>query len=489
MQSNINLLFKTIFKFIKIKLFGITSLQDGTDVEGTIDYITTNIDIKGSNIWILFCAAMLASIGLDVNSTAVIIGAMLISPLMSPILGIGLAVGTYDKDILINSLKNFGFAIILSLTFSVIYFTLTPLGLPTSELLARTSPTLLDVGVAFFGGVAGIIATSRKDKSNAIPGVAIATALMPPLCTVGYGIANLDFSIMFGAFYLFFLNAVFISLSTYLIVRLLNFPIKHQIDLTKEIKIKKYVWMFVIIVMMPSLYILYSVVIEARTNKAIQTFMEKEVKNEDYEAIKWEIVKDKDKVKSNLNNKDFETLKLYVVGADVKQTKIEYLENRLKYYNLNDYKLKIIQMNIGDNDKEQIKKELSGEVALSVIKQMQSNNELLNVKRSKLDSLQGVIDDYTMNNNLRLELEKELAIIYPDITNFRYGIITEIDSSQNNNLQNNNLQKDNLQINKIIIADYKGDKKEYKTEVEVKLKKYLQSRLKTENINLIINKQ
>lgn len=462
-MQNLNGFFKIIVRFIKIKILGITSLQDGTDVDGTIDYITKNIDIKGSNIWILFCAAMLASIGLDVNSTAVIIGAMLISPLMSPILGIGLSVGTFDKDILINSLRNFGFAVLLSLIFSTIYFTLTPLGLPTSEILARTSPTLLDVGVAFFGGIAGIIATSRKDKSNAIPGVAIATALMPPLCTVGFGIANLDFTIIFGAFYLFFLNAVFISLSTYLIVRVLDFPIKHQLDIAKEIKIKRYVWSFVIIIMLPSLYILYDVVIEARTNKSIQTFMEKEVKNKDYEAIKWEIIKD--------NN--IESLKLYVVGSDINQSKIEYLQNKLKYYNLSEYKLKIIQMNIGDNDKEQIKRELSGEVALSVIKQMQTNNELINSKKTKLDSLQNVIDDYTMNNQFRLELEQELKVLFPEFDNYKYGIITNY--------------KDNIsELYKLIKVDYKGNTKSKQT-LELKLQEYLKVRLKTEFVELIVN--
>ena len=456
-------LYKTIIKFIKIKLFGITSLQDGTDIDGTIEYITKNIDIKGSNIWILFCAAMLASIGLDVNSTAVIIGAMLISPLMSPILGIGLSVGTFDKDILINSLRNFGFAVLLSLIFSTIYFSLTPLGLPTSEILARTSPTLLDVGVAFFGGIAGIIATSRKDKSNAIPGVAIATALMPPLCTVGFGIANLDLSIIFGAFYLFFLNAVFISLSTYLIVRVLDFPIKHQLDTIKEIKIKRYVWSFVIIIMLPSLYILYEVVIEARTNKSIQSFMEKEVKNKDYEAIKWEIIKD--------NNN--ESLKLYVVGSDINQSKIEYLQNKLKYYNLSEYKLKIIQMNIGDNDKEQIKRELSGEVAMSVVKQMQTNNELINTKKTKLDSLQNVIDDYTMKNDLRLEIEKELNVLFPDFSEFSFGIITYSNDKS-------------LVINKIIKAKYNGNNKS-KQNLELKLQEFLKVRLKTEFVELIVN--
>lgn len=168
-----------ITRFIRLKI----SLRDGTDIEGTIEEISKNVSLRGINVWMLICSAILASIGLDVNSTAVIIGAMLISPLMSPILGVGLAVAIQARGLLKNSLLNLGLATILSLLTSFLYFFLSPLGGITSEISARITPTILDVGVAFFGGIAGIAAGSRKDKTNAIPGVAIATALMPPLCT------------------------------------------------------------------------------------------------------------------------------------------------------------------------------------------------------------------------------------------------------------------------------------------------------------------
>jgi uncharacterized hydrophobic protein (TIGR00271 family) len=210
--------------FTKESFFRLTHLADDTDIEGTISSIRGGIVLKGSNLWVLICSVMIASIGLDLNSPAVIIGAMLISPLMSPILGIGLAVGMNDRSTLALSFRNFALAIVLSMFTAWVYFKITPLGEFTDEMQGRIAPTLLDVFVAFFGGIAGIIAGSRTEKTNAIPGVAIATALMPPLCTASYGLAAGRMDIFGGAFYLFFINAVFISISTYLIVKYLKFP-------------------------------------------------------------------------------------------------------------------------------------------------------------------------------------------------------------------------------------------------------------------------
>ncbi|WP_460879233.1 DUF389 domain-containing protein [Pontibacter rugosus] len=179
-----------LLQSLKKLLDNIFNIQHETDEPGTIREINDKIPIRGNNTWMLICSAMLASIGLDTGSGAVIIGAMLISPLMSPILGVGLSVGINDREMLVDSLKNLALAAVAGLIVSALYFSVTPLGEPTNELLARTQPTLLDVLVAIFGGVAGIISISRSDRSNAIPGVAIATALMPPLCTAGYGLAS-----------------------------------------------------------------------------------------------------------------------------------------------------------------------------------------------------------------------------------------------------------------------------------------------------------
>ncbi|OQY04916.1 MAG: TIGR00341 family protein, partial [Bacteroidetes bacterium 4572_117] len=208
--SNIKSLIRITRKF----LIEILSIKEGTDIQGTIESIKKDMVFRGITVWILIASIFIASIGLNVNSIPVVIGAMLISPLMGPILGIGLSVGTNDWDLLLRALKNFGIAIVISLITSIIYFLLTPLKEASPELIARTKPTILDVMIAIFGGMAGIVAGSRREKTNVIPGVAIATALMPPLCTAGYGIATGQFTVFFGAFYLFFINSVFIALST-----------------------------------------------------------------------------------------------------------------------------------------------------------------------------------------------------------------------------------------------------------------------------------
>jgi uncharacterized hydrophobic protein (TIGR00271 family) len=226
--------FMSLFSFFK----EIFDLQEGKEEEyNTIETIKKGIEFKGTNLWVLIFAIFIASIGLNVNSTAVIIGAMLISPLMGPIMGLGLGLGIYDFELIKKSLKNLTIAVVISLTTSSLYFLLTPLREAQSEILARTYPTIWDVFIAFLGGLAGIIAITRKDKGNAIPGVAIATALMPPLCTAGYGIASGNFLFFLGAFYLFFINSVFISLSTFLIVRFLKFPQINFVDLKLEKKL------------------------------------------------------------------------------------------------------------------------------------------------------------------------------------------------------------------------------------------------------------
>ncbi len=248
-------------------------LQSDLDREGTIENISNNKRMRGANVWLLGCSIMVASLGLDLNSPAVIIGAMLISPLMSPILGIGLGVGINDKETLWISVQHFGIAIVIALTVSVVYFWITPFGEMTNEIDARTRPTLLDAGVAIFGGLAGIISSSRKDKSNAIPGVAIATALMPPLCVAGFGLAKGHWDVFLNAFYLFFLNSVFIALTTYLIVRFLRFPFASYLNRREKARTSLVITVFSIVVLLPSTFILYNVWKEHRVKRDVKAFM------------------------------------------------------------------------------------------------------------------------------------------------------------------------------------------------------------------------
>lgn len=222
------------------------------------------IVFRGTNLWILIFAILIASVGLNMNSTAVVIGAMLISPLMGPINGIGYSVATYDFNLFRKSLNNYGFATSAALVTSTLYFALTPIHTEHSELLARTSPTIYDVLIALFGGLAGVVAISSKNKGNVIPGVAIATALMPPLCTAGYGISIGSWSYFLGALYLFVINSVFIALSSMLVAQILKYP-KQAYLLSSQIKNKNIAIAVVIfLTVVPSFYLGYTLVKKER---------------------------------------------------------------------------------------------------------------------------------------------------------------------------------------------------------------------------------
>ncbi|MEP7036929.1 MAG: DUF389 domain-containing protein [Acidobacteriota bacterium] len=332
--------FNKFGKFLRV----IVRLKGGTDAEGTIGEITKNVKLRGVNVWMLVCSAILASIGLDVNSTAVIIGAMLISPLMSPILGVGLGVAIRDRRLLIDALKNLGLATFLSLLTSFIYFFISPLGDATAEINARITPTILDVGVAFFGGVAGIVAGSRRDKTNAIPGVAIATALMPPICVAGFGLAKMSSAVFLGAFYLYFINSVFISLATYLISVMLNFPKHEQIDEYQYTHVKRFIIGFAILVTIPSAFIFYNVLDKLRFNKNVKNFVSTEVRTDNRRPIQTEIV----------DSTHPKTLKIYTVGQAVSAEEKQKLEDKLVEYGIGGMQIKLVQLNVSPDEFERL---------------------------------------------------------------------------------------------------------------------------------------
>lgn len=250
------------------------ALRPEMDVEAAAANIRSNIHFGGMNLWILACAIIIASLGLNVNSTAVIIGAMLISPLMGPIIGMGLAVGTDDLNLMKSSLKNLGAMVGISLIASTLFFVVSPLNMQhPSELLARTNPTIYDVLIALVGGIAGALETTRKEKSTVISGVAIATALMPPLCTVGYGLANLNIKIMAGAFYLFFINCVFVAMATFLVVKYLKFPkVTHQNNTIAK-RAKRWASVFLVLLVVPSVLSAITVVRENNFNSKVESFV------------------------------------------------------------------------------------------------------------------------------------------------------------------------------------------------------------------------
>lgn len=228
--------------------------SDNASQQTVVEEVRKGIDYRGTNLWVLMFAVLIASLGLNVNSTAVIIGAMLISPLMGPITGIGLSLGINDFDMLKVAWRNFLLMMVVSLVTSTLFFVISPISVVQSELLARTTPTTYDVLIAFFGGMAGMVAQTRKDRAvTVVSGVAIATALMPPLCTAGFGIATGNMQFLFGALYLFTINAVFIAVATYLVVLFLRYEKKTIIDPVRQKKNNRYVAIVIALVGIPSI--------------------------------------------------------------------------------------------------------------------------------------------------------------------------------------------------------------------------------------------
>src|SRR5574344_488212 len=252
-------------------------MQDMEDEQEIVKQITSGVSFRGANLWVLIFAIFIASLGLNVNSTAVIIGAMLISPLMGPIIVMGLAMGINDLNLMRRAVKNFGVATLISVLTAMVYFLITPLGEAQSELLARTSPTIYDVLIATFGGAAGILALCTKGKGNVIPGVAIATALMPPLCTAGYGLATGHLLYFLGAFYLFFINTVFIALSTYAGVRLMRFKQKEFQNVTMAKKARRMIMAIVVITIIPAAFMTTEIVKQSISDKNLSHFIKSEL--------------------------------------------------------------------------------------------------------------------------------------------------------------------------------------------------------------------
>lgn len=262
---------KTLLGRIWHKIVEIVSLTEHVDVQEASNYIRKNITLSGPNAYVLACAIFIASIGLNVNSTAVIIGAMLISPLMSPIIGVGYSLGVNDTQFLRKSAANLIYMVIISLLVSTVYFVISPLELDmTTELDARTNPTIYDVLIALFGGLAGIIEISNKQKGTVFSGVAIATALMPPLCTAGYGLATLQMKYFIGALYLFFINSVFISLAAFIVVKALKYPVIKFADPSVQRRVNRTISLVMVILIIPSVYSAVTTIQENRFDQAAQ---------------------------------------------------------------------------------------------------------------------------------------------------------------------------------------------------------------------------
>lgn len=397
---------KTLLQRAVVYIKNISNIHVDTNEDTTIESIKKDIVFKGSNVWILFFAVIVASVGLNMNSTAVIIGAMLISPLMGPINGVGLAIGIDDNVLLRNSLRNLLTMVVISLIASTTYFLVSPISDAQSELLARTNPTIFDVLIAFFGGMAGIVAASRKEsKITIISGVAIATALMPPLCTAGYGLASGQFSYFFGAFYLFFINSFFIALATFLMVRYLRFsPIKF-VDPVRRRIVKRTITIFSIIVIAPSIYIAWNMVNETRFNSQAIKYVQ--------EIQKFDIFSDVEIIQSNRSySRTNKKISMSLIGKELTKKQIDYLKTKLIDFDLADVKLEIKQTggNFDINANGGIITNLFDKQELA----LQKKDSIINDLKDKLaDGKNRKIDE--------IQIAKEIKTQYPKIKQFSYS--------------------------------------------------------------------
>ncbi len=308
------------------------NMHDGMMSYEEIDeMMQENTVIHGPNMWILMLAALIASIGLNLNSTAVIIGAMLISPLMSGIMTMGYSLAVRDLRLLRRALLRFGTQVVISLVSSTIYFLISPLDAPTSEMIARTSPTIWDVLIALFGGIAGAIGNTREKKGNVIPGVAIATALMPPLCTAGYGIATGQLSFFLGAFYLFIINTLFISLSTMIVTVLLGVPYHRNVSDKRQKKINRAIAAITIVAAVPSVFFGAATVFGSVMDRNISSY------------LAGEFVFSGTTVVQSSADKSAKTISVSLVGTTLSDDVINMLEQEMPKYGLEGYRLIVTQ--------------------------------------------------------------------------------------------------------------------------------------------------
>ncbi|RVT98422.1 TIGR00341 family protein [Mucilaginibacter limnophilus] len=420
-------------------------LEDKAEEPVIIDAIKKNVDFKGANLWALIFAIFIASIGLNVNSTAVIIGAMLISPIMGPVMGIGLGIGINDLELVKKGGKNLLVATLFSILTSTIYFYITPLHEAQSELLARTSPSIWDVFIAFFGGLAGMVAASRNQRSNVIPGVAIATALMPPLCTTGFGLATGNWMYALGALYLYFINSVFIAIATFLMARYIKMHRKHFEDPGIEKKVTRYMVIVVLITIIPSVVMAYRIVDKSIFETNARKFVDERFHFQNTQVVS-------KSYKYGQNNKEIDLL---LIGNELSRQELDSLR-----LHLNDYKLQGVKLNIrqGLNAKQEIDfSQIKASILEDVFSRQQSTDTI------KVNPAAPAVAD---SNVLA-----ELKVLYPAIRSFGINSMVLYTSS--------NGKADTLNV---ALADFRSA---IRPADRAKLEEWLRVRYKT-NIRLVV---
>ena len=442
---------QTLWQVVK-RYFNV--MPDKATEENVIAQITEGVDFHGATLWILILAVFIASLGLNVNSTAVIIGAMLISPLMGPIIGMGLAVGIADLNLFRKAINNYLITSIFSVVTATIYFTISPITEAQSELLARTSPTLYDVLIALCGGAAGILAIATKGKNNVIPGVAIATALMPPLCTAGYGLAMGNTSYFFGAFYLYFINTVFIAFTTCVGVRLMHFHRKKIVNQEKLKRVNYYIVSIVIITMIPAGYMTWCIIKQSVIENNVENFLRNEIKDNGTYIL------------SHTFDTKNKTLDVVTIGNSISNSNIKKAQEALSDYQLADYRLRIIQGANTDSlmAMQQKKRGLvaAGEGTSSDWKEQVYKN----------DALQKQLAAYARYPELAKEMKQELKAICPEAKSIALSHTSET-------------FVDTALTSKYVLAVVKTSKTLPANDKQ-QLYKWLKVRVKTDSLELIV---
>ena len=415
--------------------------------------IREGVSFRGTNILILILAIFIASLGLNTNSTAVIIGAMLISPLMGPIIGIGLGVGIHDFDLIKRCLRNLLMAAGFSVIASTIYFLISPVNESHSELLARTSPTIYDVLIGFVGGGAGIIALGSTNKGNVIPGVAIATALMPPLCTAGYGLATWQFNYFFGATYLFIINSIYIAFSTFIGVKLMKYKGVSTVDTARSKRIRKIVYFLAILTMLPSIYLTYRMISANKYSMHIDEFIRKECRFPDTQVISKET--------SDVDGK--KVLQLTLIGKQLPLDSLRLaLSARMKFYGLENTQLQFIQ---GGGALQP-----NTSAGVSDIYRIAQNT--ITRQQSTIDSLRNIITEVNESAEAGPEMAPEIKVVFPVVQ--RIGISRTVFSDIADSGKVDTVNVALVQLKKPISAAER-----------TKLASYIEARMNIKNVEIV----
>ncbi|WP_289749369.1 DUF389 domain-containing protein [Muribaculum intestinale] len=419
--------------------------------------IREGVSFRGTNLLVLIMAIFIASLGLNVNSTAVIIGAMLISPLMGPIIGMGLAVGIQDFDLMKRSFRNLFMATAFSIATSALYFLISPVNEGHSELLARTSPTIYDVLIGFFGGAAGIIAIGSKTKGNVIPGVAIATALMPPLCTVGYGLATWQMNYFLGALYLFFINSVFIACATTLGVKAMKYKVTDFSNPVRAKRVRRTVYTVALLTMVPAGFMTYRMYRANAFQTACGRFVEQEF---DFPATQVLSYKAKE------DSRGERTLTVTLMGRLLPEDSLTMaLTPQLGRFGIAGTQLRIIQ---GDNS-VQVN---PGEITSTMVRDIyQVTQNTINAQRQEIDSLRAVTDVIARNDTIGATISPEIKVLFPQVRDIAVtrGIVSNVDTRI-------------LDTVNVALVQYRSP---ISRAQEEKLKEYLQARLGYSNIDIV----